>query len=54
MRAAHAQFDIQAIQSAWQAFDAMAHLRPIHDEKNYGRMVDLKYAQLRRNLHAVG
>ena len=41
MRTAHTQFDIQAIQSSWQAFDAMAHLRPIHDEKNYGRMVDL-------------
>lgn len=41
MRAAHTQFDIRAIQSSWQAFDAMAHLRPIHDEKSYDRMVAL-------------
>ena len=41
MRAAHTQFDIQAIQSSWQAFDAMAHLRPIHDKKSYDRMVAL-------------
>jgi HTH-type transcriptional regulator / antitoxin HigA len=41
MRAAHNQFDIRAIQASWQAFDAMAHLRPIHDEKSYDRMVAL-------------
>ncbi|MGA8148074.1 MAG: helix-turn-helix domain-containing protein [Gallionellaceae bacterium] len=41
MRAAHTQFDIRAIQSSWQAFDAMAHLRPIHDEENYDRMAAL-------------
>ncbi len=41
MRAAHNQFDIRAIQSSWQAFDAKAHLRPIHDEKSYDRMVAL-------------
>ncbi len=39
MRVAHTQFDIRAIQSSWQAFDAMAHLRPIHDEESYDRMV---------------
>lgn len=41
MRAAHTQFDMQAIQFSWQAFDAMAHLRPIHDKKSYDRMVAL-------------
>jgi len=41
MRTAHNQFDIQAIQASWQAFDAKAHLRPIHDEKSYDRMVAL-------------
>ncbi len=41
MRATQTQFDIQAIQASWQAFDAMAHLRPIHDEKSYDRMVAL-------------
>ncbi len=33
------KFDIQAIQTSWQAFDAMAHLRPIHNEAEYDRMV---------------
>lgn len=41
MRTAHTQFDIPAIQASWQAFDAMAHLRPIHDEEGYQRMVAL-------------
>jgi HTH-type transcriptional regulator/antitoxin HigA len=41
MRAAHTQFDIGAIQASWQAFDAMAHLRPIHTEAEYDRMVAL-------------
>ena len=41
MRAAHTQFDIRAIQASWQAFDAMAHLRPIHDEAGYVRMTAL-------------
>lgn len=41
MRAAHNQFDIRAIQASWQAFDAKAHLRPIHDEESYDRMVAL-------------
>lgn len=41
MRAAHTQFDIQAIQSSWQAFDAMAHFRPIRDEESYDHMVTL-------------
>ena len=41
MRAAHTQFDIGAIQASWQAFDAKAHLRPIHNAKSYERMVAL-------------
>ena len=41
MRAAHTQFDIRAIQASWQAFDAMAHLRPIHNEASYKRMTAL-------------
>ena len=35
------QFDLQAIQSSWQAFDTMAHLRPIHDGESYDRMTAL-------------
>lgn len=38
---AHAQFDIPAIQASWQAFDSMAHLRPVHSEADYDRMVAL-------------
>ena len=41
MRAAHTEFDIRAIQLSWQAFDAVAHLRPIHSDKEYDRMVAL-------------
>ena len=41
MRTAPTQFDIRAIQISWQAFDAMAHLRPIHNAKSYDRMVAL-------------
>ena len=41
MHAAHIQFDISAIQASWQAFDAMAHLRTIHDEESHDRMVAL-------------
>jgi len=41
MGAPHYKFDIQAIQASWQALDAKAHLRPIHDEKSYERMVTL-------------
>jgi len=38
MHTAIAKFDIDAIQASWQALDAMAHLRPIHDEDDYERM----------------
>ena len=41
MRTAQTQFDIKAIQSTWKKFDAMAHLRHIHDEKSYVRMTAL-------------
>jgi HTH-type transcriptional regulator/antitoxin HigA len=41
MRTAQAQFDMGAIQASWQAFDAMAHLRRIHTDDEYARMVAL-------------
>lgn len=41
MRVTETQFDIKAIQTSWQKFDTMAHLRPIHDEKGYVRMTAL-------------
>ena len=41
MRATHTQFDIRGIQTSWQAFDKMAHLRPIQNEGDYDRMVAL-------------
>ena len=39
MHAAHAHFDVQAIQASWQAFDAVAHLCPAYSEEEYDRMV---------------
>lgn len=39
MQAAHTPFDIHALQSSWQAFDTIAHLRPIHSEADFERMV---------------
>lgn len=42
MRAAHTnKIDIKAIQTSWLAFDAMVHLRPIHNEAEYERTVAL-------------
>ena len=41
MQAVHTQFNIRALQASWQAFDAMVHLRPIHNEMEYDRMVEL-------------
>lgn len=41
MQSAQVNFDIQAIQSSWAVFDAIAHLRPIHDEADYDQMVAL-------------
>ena len=50
MQAARAQasqpFDISALQASWQAFDTLAHLRPIHSEADYDRMVALMNALL--------
>jgi len=46
MHASHTQFDIRAIQTAWQAFDSMAQLRPIHSKADYTRMVSLMNAML--------
>lgn len=33
--------DIQALQTSWMAFDSMAHVRPIHTEADFERMVEL-------------
>ncbi len=41
MQIAHLHFDIPAIQASWQTFEAMTHLRPIHSEAEYDRMVAL-------------
>jgi HTH-type transcriptional regulator / antitoxin HigA len=40
------QIDISALQAAWQAFDTLAHLRPILSEADYDRMVALMNALL--------
>ena len=39
-------FDITALQTSWQAFDAVALLRPIHSEADYDRMVAMMNALL--------
>ena len=41
MRTAQAHVDIGALQASWAAVDAVAHLRPIHNEREYDRMVGL-------------
>lgn len=41
MRAAQTQVNIGVLQASWAAVDAMAHLRPIHTEAEYDRMVGL-------------
>jgi HTH-type transcriptional regulator / antitoxin HigA len=40
------QIGISALQAAWQAFDTLAHLRPIHSKADYDRMVALMNALL--------
>jgi HTH-type transcriptional regulator / antitoxin HigA len=40
------KLDIKAVQKSWQAFDAVAHLRPIRNEADYDRMVTLMNALL--------
>ena len=39
MQTAPTQFDIRALQASWQVFDNMAHLRPIHSEADFERLV---------------
>jgi HTH-type transcriptional regulator/antitoxin HigA len=39
MQAAQIQIDIRALQASWQAFDTLAHLRPIHSKADFERMV---------------
>ena len=46
MRATQTQIDMGALQASWQALDTVAHLRPIHNEADYDRMVDLMNALL--------
>ena len=41
MQATQSSFDLRAIQISWAKLDAMAHIRPIHDEAGYDRMVAL-------------
>ena len=41
MRTAHAPVDIRILEASWAAVDAMAHLRPLHTEAEYDRMVGL-------------
>ena len=38
--------NISAFQAAWQAFDNLAHLRPIHTEADYDRTVKMMNALL--------
>lgn len=46
MHATQAQIDVGALQASWQAFDSLAHLRPIHSEADYDRMVVLMQSLL--------
>lgn len=46
MHTEQATIDIRAIQASWQAFDAMAHIRPIQSESDYERMTALMNALL--------
>ena len=50
MQAAQAQtvkpINMSALQASWQAFDNMAHLRPIHTEADYDRTVKMMNALL--------
>jgi HTH-type transcriptional regulator/antitoxin HigA len=41
MQTALIPFDIRALQASWQAFDNMAHLRPIQNEADFERLVTL-------------
>ena len=37
--------NMKALQSSWQAFDALAHLRPVTNEAEYDRMILLMNAR---------
>ena len=50
MQATQAKIDIKAIQTSWQAIDAVTHLRPIHNEAEYKRTA----AMMNTLLDAVG
>lgn len=39
MQTVPTQFDIRALQASWQVFDNLAHLRPIHSEADFERLV---------------
>ena len=39
MQTTHTPFDIGALRASWQAFDTITHLRPIHSEADFERMV---------------
>lgn len=46
MQSTQEQIDVGAIQASWLAFDSLAHLRPIHSEADYDRMVTLMQSLL--------
>lgn len=46
MQTAMAAIDIKGLQKAWTAFDRIAHLRPIRNDKEYERTVALMNALL--------
>ena len=46
MQTAQTQFNIQNLQASWQAFDAVAHLRPIHSAADFERMSAMMNALL--------
>lgn len=46
MQTAQTQFNIHNLQASWQAFDAMAHLRPIQTEADFERISDMMNALL--------
>ena len=41
MHATQVKIDIKAVQISWQAFDAVTHLRPIHNAAEYDRVVTM-------------
>lgn len=46
MHTTQVQVDVGALQASWLAFDSLAHLRPIHSEAEYDRMVILMQSLL--------